>query len=39
LTVIMLGAVNYHLQYENDGLVASMLITFLCLLVLITKEK
>lgn len=39
LTVIMLGAVNYHLQYENDGLVASILITFLCLLVLITKEK
>ena len=31
LTVIMLGAVNYHLQYENDGLVASILITFLCL--------
>tara|TARA_B110001450_G_scaffold255131_1_gene281944 strand:- start:1120 stop:1467 length:348 start_codon:yes stop_codon:yes gene_type:complete len=39
LTVIMLGAVNYHLQYENDGLIASILITLLCLLILISRKK
>tara|TARA_B100001057_G_scaffold72643_1_gene66902 strand:- start:6795 stop:7142 length:348 start_codon:yes stop_codon:yes gene_type:complete len=39
LTIIMLGAINYHLKYENDGLVASIVITALCLLILISKEK
>ena len=39
LTIIMLGAINYHLQYENDGLLASIIITALCLLLLISRDR
>jgi uncharacterized membrane protein YphA (DoxX/SURF4 family) len=39
LTIIMIGAINFHISYDNDGIIPSIIIVGLCLIILLCKKK
>ena len=39
LAIIMIGAVNYHINYEKEGIIPSVVIACLCIIILISKKK
>ena len=39
LAMIMIGAVNFHINYEKEGIIPSIIITCLCVIILICKKK
>ena len=39
LSIIMIGAVNYHINYEKEGIIPSIVIACLCIIILISKKK